>query len=377
VITPRRSVPIKSGLLIAVLLLLVASRSSAQSLEGQVLDSATGNPVAGGMVLLIGPHDSIFAGSATTERGSFSLALVPPGRYRIRVLRIGSRAWLSPELTLANGQRRVERLLISSEPVILAEITVRANSSCRADPNADADVAVLWEEARKGLRLTDANVSNRLLEYRSTVTTRRTDPSRRLSTSESLGRVGFGAWPVGSLSGDSLAAAGFVQPTDSIRGPRYYGPDARVFFSEAFLRTHCFRAVAPRDRDSTQIGVGFEPVKTRTLPDIEGVLWLDRQSAELRRLEFHYTGLWRWVPPGSVGGDLDFVRLDSGAWIISHWRMNAPVARAEPLPLGFTPEPDERRFFGAHKVRLAGYLEEEGRVEEVRIPDSVTVWRAP
>jgi hypothetical protein len=360
-----------------VLFLLVATRSSAQSLEGQVVDSATGRPVAGGLVLLIGARDSIYAGGTTTERGSFSLAVVPPGNYRLRVLRIGSRAWVSPVLALAAGQRRVERLLISSEPVLLAEITVRANSSCRADPNADADVAVLWEEARKGLRLTDAGVSERLLEYRSTVTTRRTDPSGRMSTSESFGRIGFGAWPVGSLSADSLAAAGFVQPTDTIRGPRYYGPDARVFFSEAFLRTHCFRAVAPRDGDSTQIGVGFEPVKSRRLPDIKGVLWLDRRSAELRRLEFHYTGLWRWVPKESVGGDLDFVRLDTGAWIISHWRMNAPVARTEPLPLGIPPEEDERRFFGAHRVKLAGYLEEVGRVEEARTQDSVTVWRAP
>lgn len=374
--------PGRSGLkvrrvLIAALFLLAASRASAQSISGEVIDSATGHPVAGGLVLLLGARDSIFAGGSTTERGSFALPAVPPGSYRLRVLRIGARAWLSPVLTLAAGQHRVERLLIASEPVILADITVRSTSSCRADPDADADVATLWEEARKALRLADATVSEKLLEYHSTVTTRRTDPSGRLATEESLGRVAFGSWPVGSLPAESLAAAGFVQPTDTIRGPKYYGPDARVFFSDAFLRTHCFRAVTPPDRDTTLIGVGFEPVKSRRLPDIRGVLWLDRSSAELRRLEFQYTGLWRWVPKGSVGGELDFVRLGTGAWIISRWRMKAPMPRTAPLPLGMMAEDNERRFFGDHKVTLAGYLEQEGRVEEARIPDSVTVWRAP
>jgi hypothetical protein len=167
-----------------------------------------------------------------------------------------------------------------------------------------------------------------------------------------------------------------VQPTDSIRGPKYFGPDAEVFFSDQFLETHCFRLVAPPKKRPELIGVGFEPEKTRSLPDITGVMWLDRQSAELREIEFGYTGLWRWVPPGAAGGALDFVRLPSGSWIISGWRMTAPVAAVEPLNLNQHADESVFPYFGNKRVKLAGFLEEHGYVEEVRAVDSTVVWRS-
>jgi hypothetical protein len=34
-------------------------------------------------------------------------------------------------------------------------------------------------------------------------------------------------------------------------------------------------------------------------------------------------------------------------------------------------------LFGAHRVKLVEYLEQEGRVEEARAEDGTVVWRAP
>jgi hypothetical protein len=118
-----------------------------------------------------------------------------------------------------------------------------------------------------------------------------------------------------------------VQPRDLISGPVYFGPDVAVFFSDAFLQTHCFRLIPGPDR--TLVGLGFEPVKTRKVVDIEGVLWLDREQNRLRRLEYRYTALWPWVPKGSTGGRLDFEFLAGGQPVLTGWSIRAPVARIE------------------------------------------------
>ncbi|HKV73861.1 MAG TPA: carboxypeptidase-like regulatory domain-containing protein [Gemmatimonadales bacterium] len=358
-------------------LLPVSVPATAQTVQGSVTDSATGHPVIGGLVLLLGARDSVKASSNTTERGTFLLPAVVPGSYRLRVLRIGATAWTSRSFDLAGGQKLVGKFLVTSAPVVIEAITVKSGSACKADPRADADVATLWEEARKALELAEATMKARALEYRSTVTTRRRDPDGVILTQEPLGRVDRGTWPIVSLPADSLAAAGFVQARDTVRGPAYYGPDARVFFSDPFLGTHCFRAVDPPAGRGDLIGVGFQPVRSRKLPDISGVLWLDRRTAELRRLEFNYTRLGKWVPPEKTGGELDFIRLDNGAWIISLWRMTAPLPRLDPLPRGQLPEEEVEHLFGQHRVKLVEYVEQEGRVEEARADDGALVWRAP
>jgi len=125
-------------------------------------------------------------------------------------------------------------------------------------------------------------------------------------------------------------------------GPTYYSPDAAVFFSDAFLDTHCFSVEGHRS-DSTLVGLRFEPVRKRKLPDINGVLWLDRASSELRRLEYAYTGLEGWVPVQLIGGWIDFRRLPNGAPLIVAWQIRAPI----PLQAG------QRR-------KLYGFKEREG-----------------
>jgi len=361
----------------ALALALVSAPVAAQSLQGDVTDSITRRPVAGGLVVLLGGHDSIIASATTSERGAFALPVVKPGEYRIRILRIGSRAWLSPSIALLPGQAMSRHFIVASAPVMLAEIVVVGTSTCKSDLNADANVATLWEEARKALNLAEGTARGPRFDYRMHVTTRKLDPTGQMATEQTLGRLGTGAWPIKSAPVQSLADHGYVQPADSIRGPRYYGPDAEVFFSDQFRGSHCFRIVAPPKRKPELIGVGFEPEKTRTLPDITGVMWIDRQSAELREIEFGYTGLWRWVPPGSAGGALEFVRLASGAWIISGWRVTAPVAAVEPLKIDQRADESVFPYFGNKRVKLAGYLEEHGYVEEVRAADSTVVWRAP
>ena len=160
---------------------------------------------------------------------------------------------------------------------------------------------------------------------------------------------GFSAWPFGSLPADSLVRNGFVQ--EGPNGPTYYSPDASVFFSDAFLDTHCF-SVETHPTDSTVVGLRFEPVRKRKLPDVLGVLWLDRASRELRRLEYRYTGLDDWAPARLVGGWIEFRRLPNGAPLIVAWQIRAPIPSSN-----------------GGKRKLFGFMEREGRVINVFTAD--------
>lgn len=341
-------------------------------MRGTVLEELSQHPVAGGLVQLL--DSSRVGGSAVTdEQGRFVLGGVRPGLYRLRVLRIGFRPWSSDSLyAVADGERQVV-LTVPVVPVLLDDIAVEGSNACRATPEADRRVALLWDQARTSLGLLGGG--RRDLDYHVTISRRRLDAMGRVNNLEVLPALGRGAWPVTSQPAESLAQLGFVQPRDTLEGPVYYGPDVAVFFSDAFLQTHCFRLVAPPAIQPSLLGVGFSPVRGRALPDIEGTLWLDRRSGHLHRLEYHYTGLWHWVPPGAAGGSLDFSRLAAGTPIVTGWKLKAPVARR--LPWRRSGDAMGRRFFGQADVILGGFREEEAVVTEIRSPAGAVVWTRP
>jgi hypothetical protein len=127
----------------------------------------------------------------------------------------------------------------------------------------------------------------------------------------------------------------------------YHAPDVDVLLSEMFVRDHCFRLVEGRDSQAGRVGIAFRPTSARKVPDIEGVLWLDDATRELRRLEFNYTadpyeGLWQRFP-----SYIEYTRLPSGAWIIQRWAIRMPlvdVSRPDPTMPGASAGPPTRRL---------------------------------
>ncbi len=355
------------------LLLALPSRAVAQVVRGRVVESGSARGIGGGLIQLLDSLSTPIASATTSETGTFSLGPVAAGRYRLRALRIGFRPWLSQPLTLAAGQVRDTVLQVPAEAIVLDEIVVQATSSCARSPSSDERMALLWDAARATLGL--AGAGGAPLEFQNNITHRRRNPSNRVVEETWGTAIGSGDWPVTSQPAESLAALGFVQPTDSVRGPIYYGPDVAVFFSDVFLQTHCFRLVQAPKLDPTLLGLGFEPVKGRTVPDIEGVLWLDRHGG-LTRLEYRYTSLWGWVPHGGAGGELQFLRLPGGRPVVSGWLIRAPMAAVGPYALGeMVRDEKARAFFGNGRVSLGGFREEIGRVDEVRTPQGRVLWR--
>jgi hypothetical protein len=348
---------------------------SGQVLRGTLVEEGSRQAVVGGLVQLLSPGDSITVSVTTNERGRFVLPEVPQGTYRLRALRIGYQPWTSAPFALAAGETHDDSLAIPAIPVVLEEITVEAQSPCRSSPSQDRRMALLWDEVRTALGIFDAAVGDSL-EFHTRLTERTADSAMRSMGERAWVSVGTGRWPVTSQPPETLAAAGYVMPGDTLRGPVYYGPDAAVFFSEAFLRTHCFRLMRPPKQDPSLVGLGFEPVKGRRVIDIAGTLWLDRRTAELRTLEYHYARLWAWVPEGGAGGALSFGRLATGQVVITGWAIRAPVAAIDDAPTAWRRGDEATRpFFGRGQVRLRGFREETGEVQEVRGNDGRVLWR--
>jgi hypothetical protein len=63
----------------------------------------------------------------------------------------------------------------------------------------------------------------------------------------------------------------------------------------------------------------------RRLPDIEGVLWLDRETAELRFLEYQYTNIPATLSSENIGGRVEFEALPHGLWIVRRWWIRMPI----------------------------------------------------
>lgn len=358
------------------LLTLGPAPAAAQGISGTVLEEESRRPVASALVhLLAAGPDSIVMNTVTSPQGRFRLGPLPAADYRVRILRIGFRPWTSPPLAMSAAGGLEEEFVIPAVPVVLSELTVETRSPCRGSPAEDQRMALLWDDARTALGLLGAGNREEMLEFRSRLSKRMVDPGDHLVSENTLLAFGRGAWPIASQPPESLARFGFVQPRDTISGPVYFGPDIAVFFSDAFLQTHCFRLIPGPDR--SLVGLGFEPIKARKVVDIEGVLWLDRERNRLRRLEYRYTALGSWVPKGSAGGRLDFEFLSTGQPVLTGWSIRAPVARIEDWPEGtrVRDETATRPFFGPGKVVLHGFREEKGEVNDIRVANGPVLWQ--
>jgi len=333
-------------------------RSPAQAIRGELIAAATAQQVPFGLILLFDVAGRERDRTTTAGDGRFVLRAPGPGEYRLRALRIGYRRWDSPPLQLARGQTLDYRIEMPEVPVQLAGITVEERSRCRVRPAEGEAAATLWEEVAKALSITQLTLVRKIYRFRTETFRRTLDPALNPLDEKRASDVGFGDWSFVSLPPESLAQRGFVY--DSTGGPVYVAPDIPVLLSEAFLSSHCFRLQSAADDTTPLIGLAFEPAHGRRLQDIAGVLWLDRGTAELKFLEYHYTNLAAWIPAEHIGGRVEFDRLPTGAWFIRGWLITAPIPR-----------------IGAPRVELHGFRQGGGEVREVLTADGRSVRTFP
>ncbi len=307
--------------------LLAAAGAGAQTVVGAVVEEGTGQPLEGAFVQLQDSAGVRHGGVLSGADGDFVIRAPAPGRYRIIAELIGYADPGTIFVTLAPTETVRLTLGIPVRAVTLGAITAQVGERCRPRPGAGTATARLWEEARKALEVTRWAEMQNVLRFHIIEHVRRLDArSLEVLSTEESGWTGFyDQSPYASrISAERLAGRGYVQPAEE--GWDFFAPDARVLLSESFLDTHCFRVAAPSAQEPDLVGLGFEPVPGREAPDIQGVLWLDEGTAELRRVDFSYVALpfehGNWP---QVGGRLEFERLATGMWIIRRWHVRMPV----------------------------------------------------
>ncbi len=344
--------------LAAVFLFLVSSglpeATRAQTAQGRLVDRDTGVPVEGALVLLLNPDFETEGGSLTNEDGRFLIRAPGSGRFILRAFRIGYETITSEPIDLLQGDVFDIRLETGVSPIELSELRVEAESRCVVRPGENLELARVWEEARKALTVQEWAEGENLLRFQAIKFQREMDPESNLVLSETRQVMeGVSSNPVQSRPGEELMAQGFVRPVEDGRFD-YFGTDASVLLSDPFLDTHCFRFRVSAESPDL-IGLAFEPVREKRPPDIEGTLWLDRNTARLRFLEFTYD----WAPweaaAGVAKGRVEFLELPNGAWTIPRWWIRMPT-----LNLQFPVEEGDRPT-----ARLIGTLEVGWEVQEV------------
>lgn len=327
----------------------------AQSVRGRVLEEGTDLPVGGAFLEILAADSSRADATLTAPGGEFVLRTGGTGAYRLRLQRIGYGTWTSDAFDVEAGTSPSREVRVPVRPVRLTELRVDAESPCTVRPGAEAATARLWEEVRKALVQTAWAEEEELFRFTVQRWERRLDRELGETEEERTWRKPVrAAQPFVSLPAAELSEKGYVQqqePEDA-RGAyvEFYAPDAAVLLSEQFLGTHCF-SVRPGPYDRVdEVGLAFEPVPGRSLPEIEGVLWVDRRTAALDRLEFRYVNLPlpRSVETDPLGGEVRFRRLPDGGWIVSEWRLRMPIL--------------DRRH---RRLLLVGVEEAGGRVVEV------------
>ena len=313
-----------SCLIAAVGLLLPGGAPGAQVVAGTVSERGTNLPLPGVVLSVTDDQGHVVAEALSGEDGAFELR-VPAGRQlSLTAKRIGMRRTQLPPFSVADGSRREERIVLEPVATRLGALRITGRSSCVRNPDSDTRTATLWEDARAALAATvlsrrGAPTIDSIVRF-----VRKLDPvSWKVLAEERRPGVAAMDGPFRSLPAGDLSRDGYVRLNEDSTAD-YYAPDADVLLSDPFLADHCFRAVPGVGVHARQVGLSFEPVRGRGVPDVRGVLWMDGRSSELRTLDFTYT----WVPFGeraeNYGGSVAFFRVPGGRWIVRSWRIRTP-----------------------------------------------------
>lgn len=330
------------------------AQSANSDLQIRVL-TTNGMPAFGALVALL-DHDGRVVTEGLTSDNGFRAFTVPMGSYQVRVRRIGFSPFVSEPVLVP--RKPLLLLRVTSTPVALNTMVVTGDGQCRQLTSDAGVLASLWEEIDKALEASQLTLDDLAGFGTAKVFKKEIDLQGEITLSEVKEVQIIDRRPFGIIDPVTLARKGYVRG-DVYRGWEFFGPDESVLLSKEFANTHCFTAVRDAAR-SGQVGLAFKPVRNRKVADIQGVLWLDEASSELREMTFEYANTR--LPKGiNGGGETQFRRLRSGAWIVDQWRLTMPRLEMQHMH-------NDRFGVNSSELTQVGVTETGGSVESSRIP---------
>jgi hypothetical protein len=345
-----------AALILPVVFSLPSESLQAQEIRGLAVEEGSGRPLAGAFVSLTDETGQVAISALTASGGTFVLSGFPAGRYHLRLERIGYETWESGSFRVDATGTVTKRLEVPVQPVDLTELHVAVEGRCASGGESFTRA---WNEARKALDLTRWTENQRSLRFELRSWERDLNAQHRSrGRDESQTRWIEGRTSFLSLSAQSLADSGYIRRTGNA-SYQYYGPDARVLLSDLFREQHCFQFAEGTRERAGELGLTFEPIDRDLVPDVQGALWLDAKTGELRELDFQYTGLHlAGLPLGDdATGHLEFRRLPSGAWFVNSWWIRTPVHEREV----------------GRAARVVGFREAGGEVTRIELEDGAMV----
>lgn len=349
----------------ALALQMLALPVVAQSVNGTVEEQGASAPVQGSLVVLVDSTGTFTDRALSDQAGRFALRARAPGRHRLRVQRVGFQTRQTAPFDLVDGQTVEQRVVLSSTPTAIEGLTVEGRRRCVVRPEEGENTARLWEEARKALEAASFTQASGLYRFRVRRYERHLDTESLRVKNETTGvRLVSGDRPFASLAPERLLKDGFVEQVDG--GFAYHAPDADVLLSDAFLDEYCFRIVDAGPTGANQVGLSFRPTSRTGAPAIQGTLWIDRRSSELRSLEYSYTRMPPLDGPvQKLGGRIEFEALPTGAWIVRRWWIRMPSLAERVVAW--------RGAGGRGELSISGIKEDGGEVVEIIAADGSSV----
>jgi hypothetical protein len=303
-----------------ILCVLAGGQASAQAVRGVAI-SRDSLFVAGVIATLVDSLGRPVARALADDEGRFTLRAPAPGVYRIDARRIGFRPTLGEPLLLEEGKVRLHTMVLTGAPVPLSAINTVAAAQCESRVDSTSAAFAVWEEARKALL--SSQLTRLTRAYKVDVTTYVRKQGIQLTPSvDSATRFGLPIRPFTSKPPEVLAEQGYITRGD--RAAVFHAPDEEVLLSDSFAGTHCLRLL-PDSNGAPGLRLGFSPVPGRRVPEISGVLTIDRETNELHRLDFSFVNLPAMDVVGTPGGSISFRRLPEGSWLIEEWAIWVPI----------------------------------------------------
>lgn len=306
---------------------LASSQAAAQRLFGNVVLADERTPAAGAIVAVADSLGTLIARELASPRGDYVIPLTKPGTYTISAQQVGSLATIVRDILVQEGQDVRTRVVLSRRAPRPPQVAQRTRGVC--DLGGDTTgLAVLWDQFQTALATTELaersgtfvgtwSISERILSGNLRDTTYLDYPETRVA-------VGVPIFPV--MRADSTERLGYVIETPE--GVNYYVPAVASFRSPGFLNRRClaFEPAPPGFPDF--IGVHFWAVGYRVgVSEVEGTVWFDHRTLELRAMTYAYTGLPPAFAAAQSGGALRFRTLPTGHWIVDQWTRRIPSGR--------------------------------------------------